>query len=30
MLLNCGIGEGSWEHLGYKEIKPDHPKGNQP
>ena len=29
MLLNCGAGEGSWESLGLKEIKPVHPKGNQ-
>ena len=29
MLLNCGIGEDSWESLGLKEIQPGHPKGNQ-
>ena len=29
MLLNCGVGEDSWESLG-KEIQPVHPKGNQP
>ena len=30
MLLNCGVGEGSWESpLDYKEIQPVHPKGNQ-
>ena len=29
MILNCGIGEDSWESLGLKEIKPVHPKGNQ-
>ena len=32
MLLNCGVGEDSWESLGLldcKEIKPVHPKGNQ-
>ena len=29
MLLNCGIGEDSWESLGCKEIQPVHPKGNQ-
>ena len=33
MLLNCGIGEDSWESLGLildcKEIKPVNPKGNQ-
>ena len=30
MLLNCGVGEDSWECLGCKEIQPVHPKGNQP
>ena len=30
MLLNCGVGEDSWESLDCKEIKPVHPKGNQP
>ena len=29
MLLNCGVGEDSWESLGLKEIKSVHPKGNQ-
>ena len=29
MLLNCGVGEGSWESLGHKEIQPVNPKGNQ-
>ena len=29
MLLNCVIGEDSWESLGCKEILPVHPKGNQ-
>ena len=29
MLLNCGAGEDSWESLGYKEIQPFHPKGDQ-
>ena len=29
MLLNCGVGEDSWESLGYKEIQPVHPKGDQ-
>ena len=29
MLLNCGIGEDSWESLDCKEIQPVHPKGNQ-
>ena len=34
MLLNCGVGEDSWESLGlpldYKEIKLVNPKGDQP
>ena len=30
MLLNCGVGEDSWESLGQQEIKPVNPKGNQP
>ena len=30
MLLNCGVGEDSWESLGLKEIQPVHPKRNQP
>ena len=30
MLLNCGVGEDSWEsRLDCKEIQPVHPKGNQ-
>ena len=29
MLLNCGVGEDSWEPLGLKEIQPVHPNGNQ-
>ena len=29
MLLNCGVGEDSWESLALQEIKPTHPKGNQ-
>ena len=29
MLLNCGIGEESWESLACKKIKPVSPKGNQ-
>ena len=29
MLLNCGIGEDSWESLGLQEIHPVHPKGYQ-
>ena len=29
MLLNCGVGNDSWESLGLQEIQPVHPKGNQ-
>ena len=29
MLLNCGVGEDSWESLGLHEIQPVHPKGDQ-
>ena len=29
MILNCGVGEDSWESLGLKEIQPVNPKGNQ-
>ena len=29
MLLNCGVGEDSWESLGLQEIKLVNPKGNQ-
>ena len=29
MLLNCGVGEDSWESLDGKKIQPVHPKGNQ-
>ena len=29
MLLNCGVGENSWEFLDCKEIKPVNPKENQ-
>ena len=30
MLLNCGVGEDSWESpLDCKEIQPVHPKGDQ-
>ena len=29
MLLNCGVGEDSWESLDCKEIQPVHPTGNQ-
>ena len=28
MLLNCGVGEGSWESLGLQD-QTSHPKGNQ-
>ena len=30
MLSNCGAGEDSKSPLDSKEIKPVHPKGNQP
>ena len=29
MLLNCGVGEDSWESLGLQEIQPVHPKEDQ-
>ena len=29
MILNCGVGEDSWESLDCKEIQPVHSKGNQ-
>ena len=29
MLLNCGVGEDSWESLDCKEIQLVNPKGNQ-
>ena len=31
ILLNCGVGEDSWESLGLQgdEIQPVHPKGDQ-
>ena len=29
MLLNCGVGEDSWESLHCKEIQTVNPKGNQ-
>ena len=29
MLLNCGVGEDSWESLGLQGIQPAHPKGDQ-
>ena len=30
MILNCGVGEDSWESLGLEEIQPVNPKRNQP
>ena len=30
MLLNCGVGEDSWEYLDCKEIQPVHSEGDQP
>ena len=29
MLLNCGIGEDSWESLGLQEVQPVHFKQNK-
>ena len=29
MLLNCGVGEDSWESLGLQEIQPVHSEGDQ-
>ena len=29
MLLNCSVGEDSWESLDCKEIQLVHPKGDQ-
>ena len=29
MLLNCGVGEDSWESVGCKEIQPVRSKGDQ-
>ena len=29
MLLNCGVGEDSWESLGLQEIQPVYSKGDQ-
>ena len=29
LLLNCGVGEDSWESLDCREIQPVHPKGDQ-
>ena len=28
-VLNCGVGEDSWEFLDFKEIQPVRPKGDQ-
>ena len=30
MLLNCGVGEDSWESLGLREIRPVHSEEDQP
>ena len=30
MLLNCGVGEDSWESLGLQGYPTIHPKGDQP
>ena len=30
MLLNCGVGEDTWESLDCKEIQPVHSEGDQP
>ena len=30
MLLNCGVGEDSWESLGWQGDQTINPKGNQP
>ena len=29
MVLNCGVGQDSWESLGLQGDPPSHPKGNQ-
>ena len=29
MLLDCGVGEDSWQSLGLQRDEPVHPKGNQ-
>ena len=29
LLLDCGVGEDSWNPLDYKEFKSVHPKGDQ-
>ena len=29
MLLNCGVGEDSWESLGLQGIQLVYPKGDQ-
>ena len=30
MLLNCGVGEDSWESLGLQGYQPVHSEGDQP
>ena len=30
MLLNCGVGENSWESVGLQGIQPFHSEGDQP
>ena len=30
MLLNCGVGEESWESLGLQGVQPVHSEGDQP
>ena len=30
MLLDCGVGEDSWESLGLQGYPTIHPKGDQP
>ena len=30
MLLNCGVGEDSWESIGLQSNQSVHPTGNQP
>ena len=30
MLLNCGVGEDSWESLGLQGVQPVHSEGDQP
>ena len=29
MILNCGVEEDSFESLGWQEVQPVHPKGDQ-